>query len=274
MNIRLSGLLLLVLVSLTGCRPEAPAKPAPPATDASPKGTSTVSVAAASDLKFAFDELVRDFEKASPETKVTVTYGASGKFFAQLSNKAPFDLFLSADIAYPQKLIEQGHAAAGSEFHYADGQIVLWVRNDSPINLEESGAKAVLDPSVRKVAIANPEHAPYGRAAQQALKSLDLYTEIEPKLVLGENIAQTAQFVESGGADIGVLALSLAMAPALSEKGRYWIIPASAYQPIRQGGVILNWAADRPAAERLRDHLLSERGRAALSHFGFHAPGE
>lgn len=274
MNIRLSSLVLLVLVSITGCRPEASAKPAPPATDASPKGTSTVSVAAASDLKFAFDELVRDFEKASPGTKVTVTYGASGKFFAQLSNKAPFDLFLSADIAYPQKLIEQGHAAAGSEFHYADGQIVLWVRNDSPINLEEAGAKSVLDPSVRKVAIANPEHAPYGRAAQQALKSLELYTEIEPKLVLGENIAQTAQFVESGGADIGVVALSLALAPALNEKGRYWILPASAYQPIQQGGVILNWAADRPAAERLRDHLLSERGRAALSHFGFHAPGE
>lgn len=274
MSTRSIGLLLAVCLSLIGCRPEAPTTPPPPAADAGPKGTSTVSVAAASDLKFAFDELVRDFETTSPETKVTVTYGASGKFFAQLSNKAPFDLFLSADIAYPQKLIEQGHAAAGSEFHYADGQIVLWVRNDSPLDLEQAGATAVLDPSVRKVAIANPEHAPYGRAAQQALKTLELYAEIEPKLVLGENIAQTAQFVESGGADIGVLALSLAMAPALREKGRYWIFPPSAYQPIRQGGVILNWAADRPAAERLRDHLLSERGRTVLSRFGFHTAGE
>jgi molybdate transport system substrate-binding protein len=233
-----------------------------------------VSVAAAADLKFALDEIASDFERAHPGVDVEVVYGSSGNFFAQLSHRAPFDIFFSADIEYPRKLVEQGLAEEESEFLYAVGQIVLWAQETSEIDVETLGIEAVLDERVRKVAIANPQHAPYGRAAEAALKSLLVYDRVKDKLVLGENVAQTAHFIESGAADIGVIALSLALAPALRDKGRYWLVPLDAYPRMEQGGVILNWARDREAAETLRGFLLSHEGRATLRRYGFLVPGE
>jgi molybdate transport system substrate-binding protein len=236
-------------------------------------GKKEVRVAAAADLKFALDDVVKAFRRRQPDIDVKVTYGSSGNFFAQLSNRAPFDLFLSADVDYPRKLIEQGLADKQSEFLYAVGHLVLWVPKSSPLAVEKLGVKVLLDPSVKKVAIANPRHAPYGRAAEAALRSLGVYQQVEDKLALGDNIAQTAQFVQSGAADIGLLALSLAVAPAMRDQGRYWEVPLDAYPRLEQGGVILSWAQDRQAAQTLRSFLLGEEGRAVLKRYGFFLPG-
>jgi len=230
-------------------------------------GNREVRVAAAANTKFAFDEIARDFQKKYPQIKVTVTYGSSGNFFAQINNHAPFDIFLSADVEYPRKLASAGLGAGDSVFTYAVGRLVVWVPAASPLD----PATALRDPSVKHLAIANPEHAPYGRAAQSALRTLGLYQNVEPKLVLGENIAQTLQFVESGAADAGIVALSLALAPPMRDKGRYWEIPLDAYSRMEQGGIILK---DSRAARDLRAFLLSDGGRRILKQYGFFVSGE
>ena len=235
--------------------------------------THEVNIAAASDLKFALDELLSELQRQQSDIRCNVTYGSSGNFFAQLSEKAPFDLYLSADIEYPRKLIEAGLAIRETAFSYAIGHLVVWVPKDSPLKVEEHGIQTLLDPSVRKIAIANPRHAPYGRAAESALKSLGVHDQIEERLVLAENIAQTAQFVETGAADIGLISLSLALAPTLREKGRYWPVPETAHPPLEQGGVILSWVKDRDAADRVCAFLISDPGRAILKKYGFAEPG-
>lgn len=234
----------------------------------------TLAVAAASDLKYAMDELIVEFHAAHPGIEVKATYGSSGNFFNQLSNKAPFDIYFSADIAYPRKLIDAGLAVPDSMFMYAVGQIVVWAPNQSKLDLEKLGMQAVADPSVKKLAIANPQHAPYGRAAEAAMKKLGVYDEVKDRLVLGENITQTAQFVESGAADIGIIALSLADAPALKDKGRYWTVPLDAYPRLEQGSVILNWAKDREATDQFRSFVRGAPGQAVLKKYGFMAPGK
>lgn len=273
-------LLLLGMLSAMGCGPES-AAPIPANSSTSvgssmqPKTVSSkITVAAASDLKYALDELIVQFEKQHPQIDIETTYGSSGNFYAQLTNKAPFDIYFSADIDYSRKLSEQKLTLVGSEFPYAVGQIVVWVRNESTLDLEQLGIQALLDPSVRKIAIANPKHAPYGRAAEAALKHLGVYAQVKDRLVLGENISQAAQFVESGAADVGIIALSLALAPAMQNKGRSWEIPLEAYPPLEQGGVILAWVQDRPAAESLRAFVVGQEGRAILGRSGFKLPGE
>jgi molybdate transport system substrate-binding protein len=233
-----------------------------------------VRVAAAADLKFALEDAVREFEKTHPDIEVKLTFGASGIFFAQLSNQAPFDLFLSADMGFPRKLMDAGLADKSTSFVYAVGHLVLWVPYDSPLDLNKLGMKALLDPAVKKLAIANPRHAPYGRAAEAALKKLGLYDRVQDKLVFGGNIAQAAQFVGSGAADAGLIALSLALAPPYRDKGRYCDVPPDAYPRIEQGGVIMSWAADRDATEALRDFLAGPAGKAVLKRYGFSLPGE
>jgi molybdate transport system substrate-binding protein len=233
-----------------------------------------VRVAAASDLKFSLAEIVTAFEKEAPEIKIEPTFGASGLLYSQLSNKAPFEVFLSADIGYPRKLVEQGLALADTEFIYALGELVLWTPKSSGIDVEKLGVAALSDPRVRKIAIANPQHAPYGRAAEAALKSLGVYDAVKDRLVPGENIAAAAQFVESGSAEVGLIALSLAVAPPMRDKGAYWPVPASAFPRLEQGGVILSAAQDRAAAEKFRAFLISQRGREILTQFGFNLPKE
>ncbi len=236
--------------------------------------TRTLRVAAAADLKVAFADIVAAFERQNPDVRVEVTFGSSGNFYSQLLSRAPFDLFLSADLDYPRRLVEQGLAAPNSEFSYAVGGLVIWVRKASPIALEKLGIEALRDGSVRKIAIANPRHAPYGRAAEAALKKLGLYDSVKDKLVYGENISQTAQFVESGAADIGLISHSLAAAAPLSDEGRSWEIPADSYPPLEQGGVILSWAQDRQTAEALRSFIVGEPGKEILHRYGFRSPGE
>jgi len=231
-----------------------------------------LTVAAASDLKFALDELVTEFHTNQPAIRVKVTYGSSGNFFAQLQNKAPFDLYFSADVAYPRKLAEAGLALDTNVFLYAVGRIVVWSPKQSPLNVEQLGIQSLLAPSVKKIAIANPRHAPYGVAAVAAMKSLKVYERAEPNLVYGENIAQTAQFVQSGAADIGIIALSLAIAPQMCDSGRYWEIPLDAYPKMEQGGIILNSTKNAKATRAFRDFVLGEHGRAVLKRYGFFLP--
>lgn len=231
-----------------------------------------VRIAAASDLKWALEEAKRVFEAGHPGMTCTLTFGSSGNFFNQLSQKAPFDLFLSADIAYPSRLMEQGLGLEGSLFPYAIGYLVLWVPKASPIPVETLGMKAVLHPSVRRLALANPKHAPYGRAAEAALKSAGLLDRVKDRMVLGENIAQTAQFVQTGSADIGFIALSLASSPALKHEGRSWAVPAGSHPPLEQGGVILAWAQDVEAAQAFRNFLCGAQGAAILHAYGFGLP--
>ncbi len=237
------------------------------------RATTQVRVAAAADLKFAFEELITAFAQQHPEIEVQVTYGSSGNFYAQLLQQAPFDLYFSADVTYAHKLVEAGRADPGSLSIYAIGQIVIWVPQDSTIDVERLGAQALLDPAVQKIAIANPQHAPYGRAAESALRSLGVYSAVESRLVFGENIAQAAQYVESGAADVGILALSLALAPAMADKGRYWLVPQDAYPQMEQGCVLIQGASDLDAAQQFQAYVLGTDGQRVLSRFGFQPPG-
>jgi molybdate transport system substrate-binding protein len=233
----------------------------------------SLAVAAAADLQFALVEVKGAFAKAHPDVDLAVTYGSSGNFYTQLVNKAPFDLFLSADLGYPRKLVEAGLADGATEFIYSRGHLVLWVPKASPIPLEQLGMQALLHPAAKKVAIANPRFAPYGRAAEAALTKLGLLVAVQPRLVFGENIGQTAQFVQTGAADIGILALSLAKAPVMAASGRYWEVPEDAYPPLDQGGVILNHARNRADALAFRDFLRSPAGMEILRRYGFMVVG-
>ena len=229
----------------------------------------TVRVAAAADLRFTMGEIVEAFRRERADVDVLVTYGSSGNFYAQLSNRAPFDIFFSADVDYPRRLVRQGLALADSEFLYGVGRLVVWVPRISPIDVEKLGMQALLGPSVRKIAIANPRHAPYGRAAEAAMKNLGVYDQVKDRLVLGDSVMQAAQFVDSGGAEVAIISHSLALAPPLRDKGRFWEVPLDAYPRREQGGVILSWAQDRAAAEAFRDFVLGEGGRAILRRHGF-----
>lgn len=233
----------------------------------------TLTIAAASDLRFALDELLEEFRAKHPGARVQVTYGSSGNFLAQLGNGAPFDIFLSADVAYPRQLAERG-LVAGDVFRYAVGRLVVWVPKDSPLPVEQRGMDALREPGARRIAIANPRHAPYGRAAEAALKSLGLHEAVKDRLVLGENIAQAAQFVRSGAADAGLIALALALAPAMREGGRHGEVPLEAYPRLEQGGAILKHAKEPELARSFRDHLLGAEGEALLKRYGFSLPKE
>src|SRR5579871_5389627 len=208
-------LLIVIGFILAGCRKEQPAvATSQPTASTSQLATSTeLRIAAAADLQFALAEVSKSFEQSHPGCHLAITYGASGNFFSQLSNKAPFDLFLSADATYPQKLSEQ-NLSASAPFHYATGHIVLWAPKTSSVD-GSKGFKSLTDSAAKKIAVANPDHAPYGRAAVAALKAAGVYDQIKDRIVLGENIAQTAQFASSGAADVGVIALSLALAPKM-----------------------------------------------------------
>jgi molybdate transport system substrate-binding protein len=232
----------------------------------------SVRVAAAADLKFAFDDLSAAFRAKHPDIAIQATYGASGDFFAQLSNGGPFDLFLSADVGYPRKLVEQGQGVQGTEFTYAIGHLVVWLPKASTLDLDKRGLAALTDPAVRKIALANPRHAPYGRAAESALKHAGVYEQVKDRLVFGENVAQAAHFADSGAADVGLIALSLALAPPLRDNGRYWEVPAADFAPLEQGGVILKSAKDMTSPKALRDFLMSDEGRTILDKFGFRRP--
>jgi len=227
-------------------------------------------VAAAADLADAIEEISANFQKATGCT-LRVSTGSSGNFLSQIENGAPFDLFFSADIEYPKKLEAEGLAAPGSTYLYAVGKIVMWVRNDSRLDISK-GLASLLDPSIHKIAIANPQHAPYGRAAQQAFNNAGVYDSVKDRLVLGENISQAAQFVESGNAGAGILALSLVLSPRMKDKGRFWRIPENSYAPIEQGVVLLRGSQNRQGAQALLDYIKTPATAGLLERYGFVLP--
>jgi molybdate transport system substrate-binding protein len=229
-----------------------------------------LTVAAASDLQSVLPAIASRFEKDTGQ-HVGLTFGSSGNFFTQIQNGAPFDVLLSADIDYPKRLEQSGQAERGTLYEYATGRLVLWTRNDSGIDVRP-GLKVLADDRVRRVAIANPEHAPYGRAAVAALRHERLYERVRQKFVLGENVSQAAQFAQSGSADAGVLALSLALSPALKSSGTYLELPESWYPPIEQAAVVLSSSRQKPLARQFIEYLKAPESARILQSYGFAVP--
>ena len=235
------------------------------ASDAQP-----LAVAAAADLQAVLPELAGRFE-ADTGRRVQITFGSSGNFFAQVQNGAPFDVFLSADIEYPRRLGQAGLAEPQSLTRYAVGRLVLWTRKDSGVDLSR-GLRSLLAPRVRRIALANPAHAPYGRAAVAALRRQGVYEQVRARFVLGENIAQTAQFVQSGNADVGLIALSLALAQTMKASGTHVEIPSFLHPPIEQGAVVLKTARDKAAAQEFLAFLGRADSVSLLRASGFEVP--
>lgn len=230
-----------------------------------------ITVAAAADLQSAMQDVAAQFQKDTGTT-VRVTYGSSGNFFQQIQNGAPFDMFFSANLDYPKKLESAGQVESETYYQYAKGKIVVWVLKDSKLKLD-SGLQALLDPSVQKIAVANPQHAPYGQAAVAAMQKEGIYEKLQPKFVMGENISQTASFVVSGSADAGVVALSLALSPNMKDRGRYVEIPAAEYPPIDQACVILNSSKNKAAARQFLAYIKTAAVAEILVKYGFEVPG-
>ena len=240
-------------------------------TDVSLVLAEEIAIAAAADLNFAFKELVAEYEKATGN-HVKLTLGSSGNFYAQIQNGAPFDLYFSADIAYPRKLEEAGLTVPDSLYQYAVGRIVLWTGLESRLDVTQ-GFEALREPTVKKIAIANPKHAPYGRAAVAAMEYFKIYDQVKDKLILGENISQAAQFIESGACEIGIIALSLAVAPAMKSKGTYWEVPAEAHPSLEQGAVILKSSKQQESAKQFLVFIKGAQGQEIMKRYGFTLPG-
>ena len=227
-------------------------------------------VAAAADLQTVMPEIAKAFE-VQTGTSVDVVYGSSGNFYAQIRNGAPLDVFFSADSGYPRKLEELGLTEPNSLVIYANGSIVLWMPANASCHPESHRFKCLQDSAVKKIAIANPEHAPYGRAAIAALQKAGIYEQLKAKLVFGENISQAAQFVQSGNAQAGILAYSLALSPAL-RRGQQWKIPMELYPRIEQSAVVLKSAKERAAAREFLKFVTQGAGREVLAKFGLQPP--
>jgi molybdate transport system substrate-binding protein len=230
-----------------------------------------IVVAAAADLSAALPQLVSNYTKQTGQ-KVKLSFGASGNLTNQIKNGAPFDIFLSADEEYPQQLISEGLASQSTLYIYALGRLVLWVPAESKLDPAKLEIKTLLDPSVKKISIANPATAPYGRAAQAVLRHYGIYDQVAGKLVLGESVSQAAQFVESGNAQAGLIALAHALNPAMKDKGRYWAIPLDAYPTLRQAAVVLSHSKQQAAASKFLDYLRSPEATSLLSNYGFNLP--
>lgn len=233
-----------------------------------PAAAEPLRIAAAADLKPAMDAIVARFCATRPRCTVEPIYGSSGKFHAQIVAGAPYHLYFSADIAYPRDLAARGLAASPVR-PYAVGRLVLWsARHDARrLRLED-----LADPRFRRIAIANPRHAPYGRRAEEALRAAGIWERVQPRLVYGENIAQTAQFVRSGNADEGLVALSLALTPELSRHGNHAPVPERLHAPLEQGFIVTRRGAAHPLAREFAGFVQGPQAQALLRRHGFALP--
>ncbi len=254
---RHAALLLPLLLASAPARAEAPRR--------------TLTVAAAANLKLAAEALKAGFEAAQPGVEVALTLGASGALFAQVQNGAPFDLFLSADRDYPARVVAAGLARASDERVYAIGTLVAWLPPGSTVPLATRGLAALADPAVRRIAIANPAVAPFGRAAEQALRAAGVHDAVRPKLVLGTSAAQAAQFATTGAADVALLPASLAVGAALAG-GTAWPVPAALSPGVEQSGVVLAASRDPALARAFLAFVTGEPGRAILARSGYGVP--
>jgi molybdate transport system substrate-binding protein len=239
-------------------------------TAAPPAAAPAVRVAAAADLKFALDDIAVRLQKRQPAMQVQPVYGSSGALHAQLVQHAPYDIFLSADLQYPCDLVSKGVGTDRDLFTYAIGHLVVWLPANSKLAIERDGLRALS--GATRVAIANPRFAPYGRAAEAALRNAGVWAALDGKLVFGESVAQAAQFAQTGAADAALVGKALALSPAM-RGGRSWDVPENAHPPLTQGGLILPWAVSREAALLFRDYLLGDEGRRVLASYGFGPPG-
>ncbi len=233
---------------------------------------STLTVAAAANLGPALREIAANFEKRSGR-RVALVFGSSGSLATQIENGAPYDVFMSADLDYPHRLESQGLAVLGSLTTYASGKLVLWAPKRFGIDVQVLGMKALTAPEVHAIAIANPEHAPYGKAAVAALRRANLYDALKSKLVLGEDVAQAAQFVVSENAQVGIIPLSLAMAPELARGGQRWELPEEMCPPIAQGAVVLRKSNNERLAQDFVNYLKTNEAAAVLRRYGYGVQG-
>jgi molybdate transport system substrate-binding protein len=230
-----------------------------------------ITVAAAADLQFVMQDVAARFQKETGRN-VKLTYGSSGNFFQQIQNGAPYDIFFSANLDYAKKLEGEGLTEPGTFYKYAVGKIVIWVPKASTLDIS-SGLQCLLSPSVKQIAIANPQHAPYGQAAVAALKNENVYDKVSEKFILGENISQTASFVVSGSVDVGIVALSLALSPNMKDKGRYSEIPTRDYPPIEQACVVLKSSKQIDVAKAFLNFMKTPIVAELLRADGFGVPG-
>lgn len=229
-----------------------------------------ITIAAAADLKFAMDEIVTRFKTGHPGQEIDIVYGSSGKFHTQIRQGAPYDLFFSADISFARELAGQGMAASGVT-RYATGRIALW---SAGMDATKMTLASLTDPKITRIAIANPKHAPYGKRAEEALRSAGLWDKLQSKLVFGENISQAAQYVQSGNAQVGIVALSLVLDPELAKKGGYYLIPDTMHKPLEQGYIITKRGANKPLAKQFAEYTGSKQARGIMTKYGFVLPGE
>lgn len=239
---------------------------------AHPAHAEKITIAAASDLKFALDEAIKHYSKNNPQDEIRVIYGSSGKIFTQIQQGAPYDIYFSADTSYPNKLVTDAYAK-GPVIPYAIGRIVLWAPNDQ-YSAAKMSLASLLNPAVKRIAIANPKHAPYGKRAEEALKASGLWSQLESKLVYGENVSQTAQFVQTGNAEVGIIALSLALSSGLVKSGSYSLIPEHLHAPLEQGFVMTKHAEQNPLAGRFANFMVSPEARHIMVRYGFILPHE
>jgi len=228
-----------------------------------------LAIAAAADIKSALDEIIVSFKRIHSAAHIETIYGSSGKISTQIRQGAPYDLYFSADIAYPRALESEGYAASKVQ-PYAVGRIVLWRPS------LESGKMTLADladPSIRTIAIANPRHAPYGKRAEEALRAAGMWEKVESRLVYGENVSQAAQYVQSGNAQVGIIALSLALSPELARQGAYALIPDRLHQPLEQGYIITRRAANNTLAHEFARYIEGNEARTIMSRYGFVLPG-
>ncbi|ANY63286.1 molybdate ABC transporter substrate-binding protein [Comamonas aquatica] len=225
----------------------------------------TVSVAVAANFTAPMQKIAAEFAKDTGH-KAELSFGATGKFYAQISNGAPFGILLAADDTTPAKIAREGKGVADSRFTYAAGKLVLWSKQDGYVDAQGAVLKTG---KFQHVAIANPKLAPYGLAAEQTLTQLGLLEQIKPKFVQGENISQTYQFAATGNAELGFVALSQVMEDGEIKSGSAWLVPSSMHEPIRQDAIVLNTAKDNAAAKALMDYLRGDKARAIITSYGY-----
>jgi len=247
--------LVLALACVTACKDKTPTTPI---------GSSSgeLTVAAASDLTPVFEELGREFESAT-KTKVVFVFGSTGMLTRQIENGAPYDLFAAANVSYIDQLEQKGLIIPDSKVVYARGRITLWTANESPVRFQ--GIADLARPEIQRVAIANPDHAPYGLAAKQALQSAGVWDRVQPKLVYGDNVRQTLQYAQTGNVEVAIVSLTL----SINSNGRWSLIPENLHQPIDQGLAIMKTTRNEPAARAFITFLSSPQGKAIMKKYGF-----
>ncbi len=239
---------------------------------AQPAARKTLAVVAAASMRPALEEVKTAYEKAYPGIRLQISYGASGSLTAQIQQGAPVDVFLSADLGYPEKLVQAGLATADGVIRYAKGLLVMWVSKDSGADPAKLGLKALQEASIKRISIANPKLAPYGQAAETALQKAGIHANVLPKIVQAENINQAAQYLVTGAAEAGFIALSLMDNATLKETGWLWSVPKDLYAPIVQGAVVLKRTALPAEARQYLDYLRSGEGFRTLQRYGFEKP--